>query len=139
MTAIPVVLALVTDAFGGRGGIAQYNRDFLGALAALDRVSSIDILPRHAPDRAVPPAGIRQAPPRFARFPYAIRAFLTALTDRPDIVFCGHLYMAPLAWIVARSVGARLVIQTHGVEVWAQPSRLQRIAMEAADGVLCVS
>ena len=23
------VLALVTDAFGGRGGIAQYNRDFL--------------------------------------------------------------------------------------------------------------
>ena len=27
------MLALVTDAFGGRGGIAQYNRDFLGALA----------------------------------------------------------------------------------------------------------
>ena len=27
------VLALVTDAFGGHGGIAQYNRDFLSALA----------------------------------------------------------------------------------------------------------
>ena len=25
------VLALVTDAFGGYGGIAQYNRDFLSA------------------------------------------------------------------------------------------------------------
>jgi hypothetical protein len=27
------MLALVTDAFGGHGGIAQYNRDFLHALA----------------------------------------------------------------------------------------------------------
>ena len=26
------MLALVTDAYGGRGGMAQYNRDFLGAM-----------------------------------------------------------------------------------------------------------
>ena len=26
------MLALVPDAYGGRGGIAQYNRDFLGAI-----------------------------------------------------------------------------------------------------------
>src|SRR5437016_4368211 len=32
------ILALVTDAFGGHGGIAQYNRDFLSALAGCDRV-----------------------------------------------------------------------------------------------------
>ncbi len=28
------ILALVTDAFGGYGGIAQYNRDFLAALSS---------------------------------------------------------------------------------------------------------
>lgn len=33
MSTTPAMLALVTGAFGGRGGIAQYNRDFLGALA----------------------------------------------------------------------------------------------------------
>ena len=33
MTSAPAMLALVTDAFGGRGGIAQYNRDLLSALA----------------------------------------------------------------------------------------------------------
>ena len=33
LTAAPAMLALVTDAFGGRGGIAQYNRDFFSALA----------------------------------------------------------------------------------------------------------
>src|SRR5690242_1928869 len=38
------VLALVTDAFGGHGGIAQYNRDFLGALARCD--GDVIVLPR---------------------------------------------------------------------------------------------
>ena len=39
------MLALVTDAFGGRGGIAQYNRDFLGAVVNCGAVSSITVLP----------------------------------------------------------------------------------------------
>ena len=44
------MLAIVTDAFGGRGGIAQYNRDFLGALAEAGAVSSITVVPRLAPE-----------------------------------------------------------------------------------------
>ena len=40
------VLALVTDAFGGHGGIAQYNRDFLSSLAACDRIGDVIVLPR---------------------------------------------------------------------------------------------
>ena len=34
------VLALMTDAFGGYGGIAQYNRDFVTALAGASFVRS---------------------------------------------------------------------------------------------------
>ncbi|HVA81271.1 MAG TPA: glycosyltransferase family 4 protein [Candidatus Binataceae bacterium] len=139
MSVAVTILALVTDAFGGRGGIAQYNRDFLKVLAALDKVSSIHIVPRHAPDPADHPTNISQAPPLFARFLYSIRALATALASRPDVVFCGHLYMAPLAWIVARLIGAKLVIQTHGVEAWEHPPWLQRTALQAADTILCVS
>ena len=40
------ILALVTDGFGGSGGIAQYNRDFLSALARCDRVGDVIVLPR---------------------------------------------------------------------------------------------
>jgi len=40
------VLALVTDAFGGHGGIAQYNRDFLSALAECEGVGEVIVLPR---------------------------------------------------------------------------------------------
>lgn len=136
---VTTVLALVTDAFGGRGGIAQYNRDFLSALAETRGTSTITVLPRIAPDPPVTRAGIIQAPPRASRFVYAIGALLTAVRQHFDIVFCGHLNMAPLAWLIARLKRAKLVVQMHGVEAWSRPSRLRRAATEAADLVLCVS
>jgi phosphatidylinositol alpha-1,6-mannosyltransferase len=139
MTGGPHCLALVTDAFGGHGGIAQYNRDFLSALAEGGALSSITVLPRQAPRRIAAPAPINQTPARPGRIVYALTALLTAFRRRVDIVFCGHLYMAPLAWLIARVKGARLVVQMHGIEAWPNPSRLQRAAAEAADLMLCVS
>jgi phosphatidyl-myo-inositol dimannoside synthase len=139
MTAAPAVLALVTEAFGGRGGIAQYNRDFLGALAASGTFSAITVLPRHAHEQVNPPTGIQQMRARPGRVAYSLLAVVTALTRHVDLVFCGHLYMAPLAVLVARLKGAKLVIQTHGIEAWPRPSRLRRAALEAAHLVLCVS
>ena len=47
--------------------------------------------------------------------------------------------MAPLAALIARLKGAKLLMQAHGIEAWPRPSRLQRAAVEAADLVLCVS
>jgi len=55
------------------------------------------------------------------------------------MVFCGHLYMAPLAVLVARWHRARLIVQMHGIEAWSRPSLLQQRAVEAADRILCVS
>lgn len=132
------MLALVTDAFGGRGGIAQYNRDFLGAVAGAGG-ASVFVLPRLAPDPVVTPAGIIQDPPRHDRARYAVAAWRAARTKQPDIIFCGHLYMAPLCALIARLMHARLIVQMHGIEAWPRPSRLQRAAVEAADLILCVS
>jgi phosphatidylinositol alpha-1,6-mannosyltransferase len=47
--------------------------------------------------------------------------------------------MAPLAALIARLKGAKLIVQTHGIEAWPRPSRAQLMAVEAADLVLCVS
>jgi phosphatidylinositol alpha-1,6-mannosyltransferase len=135
----PTMLAIVTDAFGGRGGIAQYNRDFLSALAETGAVSSITVLPRQAPDPLVLPERIEQTPARPGRIGYSIAALRTALLRPVDLVFCGHLFMAPLAALITRLKGAKLIVQSHGIEAWTRPSRAQRAALEAADLVLCVS
>ena len=80
-----------------------------------------------------------QASPRRGKLLYAVGAVAAAIKHRPDIVFCGHLHLAPLAAAIARLARARLIVQTHGIEVWAAPSRLRRLAVESADLVLSVS
>ena len=132
------MIALVTDAFGGRGGIAQYNRDFLGAAASSGAMSSIRVLPRNAPDPVVTPRGIKQEP-RAGRSAYVLAALRIALAEHVDVMFCGHLNLAPLAAAIARRAGAKLVVQTHGIEAWPRPSRLIRDSVEKADLILCVS
>ena len=139
MNPSPTMLAIVTDAFGGRGGIAQYNRDFLGALAETGAVSSITVLPRQAPDLPMLPERIAQTPARPGWIGYSVAALRTALLRPVELVFCGHLFMAPLAALITRLKGAKLIVQTHGIEAWPRPSRAQRAALEAADLVLCVS
>lgn len=135
-----VCLALLTDAFGGRGGIAQYNRDLMAALAQVPSIATIDILPRVTPDPVgAVPDKIRQHAPRLGRLSYVLAAWCLASRLRPDIIFCGHLFMAPLGAALARVFGARLIVQAHGREAWPRPSELLRLAVERADMVLAVS
>jgi phosphatidylinositol alpha-1,6-mannosyltransferase len=134
------ILALVTDAFGGRGGIAQYNRDLTAALTRAPGVARVHLLPRLSPDPPGPlPPNLTQHPARRGRAAYALAAWRLGLRLKPEWVICGHLFMAPLAWAVARRTGARLIIQTHGVEAWARPTPLTRLAAERADLILAVS
>lgn len=132
-------LALVTDAFGGSGGIAQYNRDLLAALASSGTFVEIAVVARRAAKGIDGPAGIAQWLPRGEKPGYALAALWLALTQRPQVVVCGHINLGPLALLVARMSKARLIVQMHGVEAWPCPRALRRIAVEAADLVLCVS
>jgi phosphatidylinositol alpha-1,6-mannosyltransferase len=131
------MLALVTDAYGGRGGVAQYNRDFFWALTEAG-LSTITVLPRQAPDFPGTETA-KQLPARPGRIAYSVAALRTALFRTVDVVFCGHLFMAPLAVLIARLKGAKIIMQAHGIEAWPRPTRIQRTAVERADLVLCVS
>jgi phosphatidyl-myo-inositol dimannoside synthase len=133
------ILALVGDCFGARGGIARYNQDLFECLAAAD--AELLVLPRLGDARGLAlPSGIDQWPPVFSRLLYSLRSLWAAWRHRPiDVVFCGHAFMAPLAWGLARLFGARYWLQTHGVDIWAQQSGLKRAAVEAADLVTAVS
>lgn len=134
------VLALVTDAYGGQGGIAQASRDIVEALSAQDWVRSIQLLPRSA-DQPLPslPKKVRQLDAIGNKFLYASAALIHALLRRPQIIFCNHMFMAPLAALAARACGAQLVIQLHGVEAWPTPTPARKWALEQAQMLICVS
>ena len=74
------------------------------------------------------------------RVAYSLAALRAAQLYRPvNVVFCGHLFMAPLAAAVARIFGARLWIQVHGIEAWKELSGLHRRALASANLVTAVS
>src|SRR5690242_13926539 len=133
------LLALVTDAFGGRGGIAQYNRDFLSALAESGTASSIIVVPRRAPEPIAKALPVQQLSPKSSRLSYAVATFFAAAIRSVDVVSSAHIHLAPLAAVIARAARATLIVQLHGIEAWKRPTLLQRAAVESADLILCVS
>lgn len=141
------MLALVTDAYGGHGGIARYNRDFFDVLAASDAVNEIQILPRTGRSCSGDPryysndseSPVRQLNPTFSKWRYSLRAFFLTLTLRPNVLFCGHLHMTPLAAVLSWLFRAPLWVQVHGVEVFERRGPLIRWALRRASLVTAVS
>lgn len=135
------VLALLTDCFGGRGGIAQYNRDFVTALSVAPTISEVVVLPRlgDARDEAVPHK-VEQLPAYPSRLRYSLEAASLARWRGPfDVLFCGHPYLSPLAAELSRWLRLPLWIQVHGIDAWERPPRYQQRSFERADLVTAVS
>ena len=134
------ILALVTEAFGGYGGIAQYNRDFLTALAQSKAVREIIVLPRigygSAPEAA---AKIRQLAPVRSKAAYVVAACASARRTSFDLFFCGHINTAPLAAFMGRNLKVPVWLQTHGIDAWDRPASFLRIAVERSALITTVS
>lgn len=134
------MLVLLTDAYGGRGGIAKFNRDWLSALCTAPDVASVTALPRLILD------DVGDLP---ARLEYAVdaaegkRSYARALARmlrRPcDVVLCGHVHLLPLAALMAWRHRAPLVLTLHGIEAWSPPSRVRRWAARRVTAFVAVS
>lgn len=126
MTTALRVLMLLTDGFGGVGGIAKFNRDFLQALDGSASVERVQAQPRLIPEpieEVIPEAVVydRRAAGGKMAFLRRLGAHVRG-GGRVDLLICGHLYLLPAAWLLARLRGARLALIIHGIEAWA-PSR----------------
>lgn len=134
------VLLLATDAYGGHGGIAFYNRCLAQALAQMDEVSEVVVAPR------VMRFAAPQIPPkiRFPRHAHSSKlrylfTLVPLLFERFDIVICGHLNLLAAAGPIAKLKGAALVTQVHGIEAWRVGRPAARMWLPHVDAVWSVS
>ena len=134
------LLVLLTDAYGSQGGIAKFNRDWLEALCTAPGVASVTALPRVISDE------VGELPDRLEYVTAAAGgkvAYLAALARvalRPfDAVLCGHLYLLPLAEVLARRYRAPLVLTLHGLEAWPRPAYARRRAVSRVTAFVSVS
>src|ERR1700733_8865068 len=123
MTPALRIVMLLTDGFGGVGGIAKFNRDFLQSLDASAVVERVHAQPRLIPqliDEKIPEAIVYDRKAARGKLAFMFRLGGRMWRGGPvDLVVCGHLFLLPAAWTLARIRGARLVLIIHGLEAWA--------------------
>lgn len=116
------VLVLCTDAFGGYGGIAQYNRDLAEAIARHPDVTEVVMLPRlvPAPMERLPEKirFVEQAAKGLASYGMEVAKLLPKRHEF-DLIICAHVNLLPFA----RLLSARPVLVVYGIEAWKPPRR----------------
>jgi len=118
------IVFLVSDAYGGHGGIALFNRQFCEAIGV-----PVTVIPR------VVRGEIRDVPPNVtfvaeaAKNPFAyLRALAAARRSKPELVICGHMNLLPVAF-------NRPLLVVHGFEAWKR----RRASLHKCRGVISVS
>lgn len=136
------VLALVTDAYGGYGGIAAYNRDVFQALSEHPRIARTVAVPRVAtftpgalPDRVEFRTWSMGGVPRFVA-----AALVETLRLRPHLIHCAHINHAPIAAALGRMLGVPWSLSLYGSDSWQRTGRpLVDRAIAEADLLLPIS
>src|SRR5262249_35218844 len=120
-------LVLVSDAYGGYGGIAKFNRDLLASCAADIRYSEVIALPRVISGEISEwlPEKLRyESVAANGKMTYTQILLSTLIANRRfDVVVCGHLNLLPLAWLACRISGAPLAMAIYGIEAWQPTAR----------------
>lgn len=130
------ILLLCTDAYGGHGGIALYNRDVAEALALRDDVEEVIVVPRviRGAIGPIPPKVTFLAEAAQGRVQY-MRALAKARSARPDVVLCGHVNLLPVACTIARHP----LLFVYGIEAWKPRSAITRRLLHRCAAILSIS
>lgn len=137
------ILVLLSDGFGGVGGIAKFNRDLLTALAGDPAVSRVIAVPRLMPGAPgkIPDKIEYVTSALGGKFNF-VRAVLASLRDHGhfDLVICGHINLISVAYLAKKITRAPLLLITHGIEAW-QPTNswLANSLARKIDGFIAVS
>jgi glycosyltransferase involved in cell wall biosynthesis len=118
------IVFLVTDAYGGHGGIALFNREFCAAIG-----EPITVIPRVIRNEIGPIPPHVTFVSEAAKSPFAyLRALAAARRSKPDLVICGHMNLLPVAF-------DRPLLVVHGIEAWKR----RRASLQKCRGIVSVS
>ena len=92
------ILVLVSDAYGGRGGIALYNRNFLRALCEHPHIEKVIAIPRIITydSEELPPKLSYLTEAIGSKFNYLTTCIRLAFTESDiNLIICSHLNLLP--------------------------------------------
>jgi glycosyltransferase involved in cell wall biosynthesis len=128
---------VLTPSMKRLGGIQSYTKSLIGGLttilgAAGVRVVAVPDEPETRPDRTAALSPV-------VKLRFLVRAFLTALHWRPDLIICTHLGTAPAARLIQKFSGVRYWLVLHGIEVWSDLPAAKQQALRGAQRYLVLT
>lgn len=118
-------LALVTDAYGGRGGIALYVRNLLQALCDYPEMARVVAIPRSVSYRLEKmPANLDYRTDAIGSKLKYVYACLRIVFSEPhfDLILCAHIHLLPLAQLLGVFYRCPVIPVVYGVDAW-RPTR----------------
>lgn len=115
----PLVLSI--DVYGGRGGIAQYNKYLIRALSEISKIKEITVIPRKIfyDLEKIPPKVIFKKEFSYSTLKYIIYFFRFIFKKKKyDIIFCNHIHLLPFAWLLKLKYKCKIVLIIYGEEAW---------------------
>ena len=114
-------LVFLTDCYGGRGGIAQYNRNLLESLSLMKEIKEITIFQRKVVYKK------EKIPKKIkllknignSKFKFLIKSInYLFFGKKHNIIFCCHIHLLPFAWVLSIRNRCPLVLTIYGEEAW---------------------
>ena len=141
----------VPNLFEFKGGIQVYLCDILSAIECLYKQDRffIDVVVVDKLDAGKPTdrfdvscfsfvfAG--QSPKALKTLGFTLKTLATAFIQRPNLILCGHLNFAPVAYGLHRLLGIPYWVLVYGIDAWNIENPLRRRALHSAEKVISIS
>lgn len=125
-----------------KGGISRYNRFQIQAFRETVGDSNVKVysLRRKKPgdfEGEFDVAWKARTDSHWAnKLEFSLRVALEALKWRPDVICVAHVYMSWFALALGRLVGAKVVLNAYGLEIWSGLSRLRELGLKGVDEII---
>ena len=136
------ILALLTDAFGSYGGIAEYNRNLLKALCSYPDISEVVAIPRLQPFETGPlPANLTYVTRGLNSKLKYVQSIWKESRENPcfSLIVIGHLNLLPLVWLLKLETGVPVWLQLHGTDAWPARNRFYLRCLKRVSTCVSVS
>ncbi|BAY61697.1 group 1 glycosyl transferase [Calothrix brevissima NIES-22] len=134
------------EIFVHEGGIQSYVKDIFRAYQKLNPRYQAEVFvlrdrPNSTPnwDEKLRFYGFQNQSSLLGRLKMTLALLKCLLLQRPQHVFCGHIYLAKLVQTLCQPLGIPYTVLTYGKEVWEPLPNRERQALRSASGIWTIS
>jgi phosphatidylinositol alpha-1,6-mannosyltransferase len=130
-------ILVLAPPMGATGGIQNYTATLVRALREIVGEKNVRMVavPAEAASRADGNAALGSV----TKIRFLLSAIAAAIFWRPQLVFCAHVGISPVARVIHRITGAPYWVMLYGIDVWCELAPTKVEALRSAQQLVAIS